>query len=232
LLRRGDANQDQQLERDEFDAAMRPDRPEKPIEVKQPATFPQANAVRWLLLTMDANGNARLERSEIPEDLMRVFDSMANRIDTNKNGILESIELTRGGPPLAQIAGRFVQQNDIDVAGELKLLEERQGVAASRFEARPLRFEDLADPQKARQVFLQLDVNNNGHVEVNEVPEPLQRRIQRLIRTADRDGDSQLSEREFLAGSRRMAGRMARQQSGEMPGRPAVPNDAGTPDGR
>ena len=63
------------------------------------------------------------------------------------------MELSRGGRPLAQIAGRYVQQNDIDVAAELKKLEEQQGAAANRFEARPLRLEDLSDPQKARQAF-------------------------------------------------------------------------------
>jgi hypothetical protein len=223
LLRRADTNSDQALSRKEFDAAMVPDRPEKLIEAKQPATFPQANAVRWLLLTMDADGNARLERSEVPEDLGRVFDAMADRIDRNTNGILEAMELTRSGPPLAQIAGRYVQQNGIDVAGELKQLEERQGAAANRFEARPLRFNDLADPQRARQAFLQLDTNQNGQIESNEVPEPLQRPFQRLMRMADRGGDGRLSEREFLAGVRRLAGREARQQAGEMPAPDATP---------
>jgi hypothetical protein len=232
LLRRGDTNNDQALSREEFDLAMVPDRPEKPLEAKQPTTFPQADAVRWLLLTMDANGNARIERTEVVDRLGRVFDAMADRIDANENGILEPIELTRGGPPIARIAGRYTQQNGIDVARELKQLEERQGAAASRFEARPVQFEDLADPVKARQVFLQLDTNQNARVETNEVPEPLQRRIQRLMRLADRDGDGQLSEREFLAGVRRLAARMAQQQTDEMPARETVPGGSPLPDSR
>jgi hypothetical protein len=226
LVRRGDANADEALSRDEFTAALVPNRPEKPIEEKQPATFPQANAVRWLLLAMDTNGNARIERPEIPEDLQRVFNALSTPIDTNKNDVLETIELARGGRPLAGIAGRYVRQNNIEVAAELKKLEAKQGAAVNRFEARPLRLEDLADPQKARQTFLQLDTNNDGQIEVGEIPDPLQRPIQRLLRTADRDRDGQLSVREFITGTQRIAARAARQSGAEMQALEAMPNEA------
>jgi Ca2+-binding EF-hand superfamily protein len=224
LVRRGDSNGDAMLSRDEFTAALVPSRPEKPIEEKQPSTFPQANAVRWLLLTMDANGNARIEQPEVPEDLQRVFTALRTPIDTNKNDVLETIELSRGGRPLARIAGRYVEQNDIDVAAELKRLEENQGAAANRFEARPLRLDELGDPQKARQAFLQLDTNTDGQIETSEVPDPLQRQIQRLLRTADRDRDGRLSEREFVTATRRIAARAARQAAGNLPAREAMPN--------
>jgi Ca2+-binding EF-hand superfamily protein len=224
LLRLGDENHDQALSRDEFSAALVPSRPEKPIEEKQPTSFPQANAIRWLLLSMDTNGNVQIERREVPEDLRRVFDAMRERIDTNKNGVLETVELARGGRPLAQIAGRYVQQNDVDIAVELKRLEQKLGAAANRFESGPLRLEDLTDTQKARQAFLQLDANNDGQIEVGEIPEPLRRRLQRLFRTADRDGNGRLSEREFITGARRIAGRAARQAAVEMPSRDAMPN--------
>ncbi len=179
--------------------------------------------MRWLLLTMDTNGNARIEQPEVPEELQRLFDALKTPIDTNKNDVLETVELSRGGRPLAQIAGRYVQQNDIDVADELKKLEEQQGAAASRFEARPLRLEDLSDPQKARQAFVQLDTNNDGQIEIREIPDRLQRPIQRLLRTADRDRDGQLSEREFMTGTRRIAARAARQSAAGMPATEAMP---------
>jgi Ca2+-binding EF-hand superfamily protein len=232
LMRRGDTNGDAMLSHDEFTAALVPSRPEKPIEEKEPATFPQANAVRWLLLTMDTNGNARIEQPEVPEDLQRIFTALSTPIDTNKNDVLETIELSRGGRPLARIAGRYVEQNDIDVAAALKRLEEKQGAAATRFEARPLRLDELGDPQKARQAFLQLDTNNDGQIETSEIPDPLMRQIQRLIRTADRDRDGMLSEREFVIATRRIAARAARQAAGEMPTPEAMPNGANSADER
>jgi EF-hand domain pair/EF hand len=211
LLRRGDADGDRALGREEFLAALVPSRPEKPIEAKQPATFPQAEAVRWLLLTMDTSGNSWIEAEEVPEDLQRVFDVMLERLDGNKNGVLERIELSRGGPPLAQIAGRYVNREGIDVAAELEKLEKKLGKAAGRFEMQRVPLESLGDPQKAREIFLQLDGNGNGQIEAQEVPEPFQRPLQRLLRVADRDGDGRLSQREFLAGAKRIRQQQARQ---------------------
>jgi Ca2+-binding EF-hand superfamily protein len=226
LVRRGDTNHDQTLSRDEFQSALVPSRPEKPIEEKQAATSPQVSPVRWLLLAMDTNANARIEQAEVPEELRRVFSALMDPIDRNKNGVLETMELTRGGRPLARIAGRYVEQNKIDVAAELKKLDEKQGAAANRFEAGPLRLEDLIDRQKASQAFLQLDMNNDGQIEPGEVPDPLRRRLQRLLRLDDRNGDGRLSEREFISGVRRIAARAARQSAGPMSARDAVPKDA------
>jgi Ca2+-binding EF-hand superfamily protein len=215
LLRRGDADGNKELSRDEFIASLVPSRPAKPIEKKQPATFPQADAVRWLLLTMDTSGNSWIEADEVPEGLRPVFEIMLERIDNNKNGILERIELSRGGPPLAQIAGRFTQREGIDVAAELKKLEKKLGKAAERFELQRVPLESLGDPQKAREVFVQLDGNGNGHIEPKEVADPFQRPLQRLLRVGDRDRDGRLSQREFLGAAKRISERQARQANVE-----------------
>jgi len=211
LLRRADVDKDRALSRDEFLAALVPSRPEKPMEEKLPSTFPQADAVRWLLLTMDTSGNSWIEPDEVPEKMQPVFEAMLERMDANKNGTLERIELSRGGPPLAQIAGRYVRQNGIDIDKELKKLEKKLGPAAERFEQPRVSLENLGDPEQARQIFVQLDGNGNGHIELREIPEPFQRQIQRLMRVADRDGDDRLSQREFLAAAKRLAQRQARQ---------------------
>ena len=215
LLRRGDVNGDKALTRDEFLAALVPSRPEKEIEAKQPATSPQADAVRWLLVSMDTSGNSSIDAEEVPNDLQRVFEIMLERLDRNDNGVLERIELSRGGPPLAQIAARFVQREDIDVAAELKKLDRSLGQAAKRFELQPVRLEQLRDPKQAREVFGQLDGNGSGQIEPDEVPEQFQRPLQRLMRVADRNGDGQLSEREFLEGVKRLAQRQAQQAAAE-----------------
>jgi Ca2+-binding EF-hand superfamily protein len=229
LLRRGDADGDHALSREEFLASLVPSRPEKTIEAKQPATFPQADAVRWLLLTMDTSGNSWIEADEVPEDLRPVFDTMLERIDNNKNGTLERMELSRGGPPLAQIAGRYTQRERIDVAAELKKLEKRIGKAANRFELQRVPLQDLGDPEKAREIFLQLDGNGNGQVETAEVPEPFRRPLQRLLRVGDRDRDGRLSRREFLGAAKLVAERQARQANRERIPSDAMPTDDAMP---
>jgi hypothetical protein len=178
---------------------------------------------------MDTSGNSWIEADEVPENLRPVFDRMLERIDTNKNGVLERIELSRGGPPLAQIAGRYTQREGIDVADELKKLEKKLGKAADRFEMQRVPLESLGDPKKAREIFGQLDGNGNGQIEPQEAAEPFQRPLQRLMRVGDRDRDGRLSRREFLAAARLISERQARQggrqrmQREEMPGEEAMP---------
>jgi Ca2+-binding EF-hand superfamily protein len=216
LLRRGDADEDGTLSQEEFLAALVPSRPDKSLEAKQPSTSPQANAVRWLLLNMDTNANAWIEAAEVPKELEKTFNALTQRLDNDGNGILDNVELLRGSGPLAQIARRHVRQNDIRVDAELKQLERQQGAAMNRFDERRGPLQNLADPQRASQLFVQLDADRDGQLEPGEVPEPLQGPIRRLLRSADRDGDGQLSRQEFVAGARRMAARRARQSAAEM----------------
>ncbi|MEX2309229.1 MAG: EF-hand domain-containing protein [Pirellulales bacterium] len=212
LLRRADANGDDQLSRDEFLSGLTPSRPEKPIEAKQPATSPQADAVRYLLLTIDTNTNAVIEADEVPDDLQRVFAAMVDRLDRNDNGNLEPMELSRGGPPLAQLAGRYVASREIDVAVELKKLQKAQGRAAERFDGKRPPVEMLGDPEQARALFARLDANGDGHVQHDEVPEPFQPQLERFLRVADRNRDDRLSESEFLTGAERISRFLSRRQ--------------------
>lgn len=205
LLRRADANRDKTLSEEEFLAGLVPSRPEKPIERKQPATFPAADAVRYLLLSIDADANSVIEADEVPEELQRVFEAMVDRLDRDENGSLEPNELSRGGPPLAQIAGRFVASRRIDVAGELKKLEKAQGKSAERFDGRRPPVELLGDPRQARALFRRLDGDGDGQIEPDEVPEPFRPQLERFLRIADRDRNGRLSEREFLFGAERVS---------------------------
>jgi Ca2+-binding EF-hand superfamily protein len=223
LLRRGDTNHDNVLSRDEFLASLVPSRPEKPLEAKQSAELPQADAVRYVLLKMDTNGNGRIEKDEVPKDLQFVYEIMAERLDNNKNDALDRQELIRSGPGMSQVAARYVERQKIDVAKELAKMEKTQGKAVNRFEDPPQPLENLRDPQQARQTFAQLDANGDGQLESKEFPEPLQERMGRFMRMADRDGDGKLSEREFLAGTERLSRIMARVRPDQRPGRDEKP---------
>ncbi len=205
LLRRGDADHDKSLSRDEFLAALVPSRPEKTIETKQPATLPQADAVRYMLLSMDKNENSVIEPNEVPKSLKRAFDVMLDRLDANKNGRLDRYELNRGGPALSLIAARFVERKGVDVKTELAKLEKSQGSEANRFDEQPMPLENLRDPKKARQLFAQLDQNGDGQIEKKEVPDPLQKPLERFMRMADRNDDGKLSQQEFLDGAERLS---------------------------
>ncbi len=222
LLRRADADGNKTLSREEFLAGMVPSRPEKPLEPKQPDSLPQADAVRYLLLTLDSSGNSAVEASEVSKELQPVFERMLERLDRNKSGNLERNELNQGGPQLAQISGRYVQQEKIDVTAELKKIRDKQGAAADRFDTQRMPFDNLGDPKMVKEAFAQLDGNGDLQIELKEVPEPLQRPLERMLKAADRDGDGKLSEREFTAGAKRIAERQSQMAKGDKAARKAM----------
>ena len=55
LLRRAEMSSDEALTRKEFLAALVPERPQKTLEQKRSSEGPFADAVRWLLLSLDTN---------------------------------------------------------------------------------------------------------------------------------------------------------------------------------
>ena len=211
LLHRGDANHDKALSREEFLAALVPTRPEKPIEAKQPE-MPQADAVRYLLLTLDKNQNAAIDADEIPKQLKGAFEFVLERLDGNKDGRLDRNELSRGGPALGQIALRYAERQGVDVKAELAKLGKSQGDAANRFDDSQGPMERLADPKKARQMFKELDANGDGYVTEKELSEIFRERADRFTNMGDRDRDGRLSEREFLDAAERVSRFMGRQQ--------------------
>jgi Ca2+-binding EF-hand superfamily protein len=204
LLRRGDMDGDGKLTAAEFVAALVPTSPEKSLEVKQPATLPQAQAVRYLLLSLDRNHDGSIEADEVPGRLRRIFDAMVERLDRNDNGTLEPIELSRGGPRLVQLADRYVTGRGIDVSSELRKLEKSQGAAADRFERQRPLVEMLSNRELARTLFARLDTNEDGFLLLDEAPEQIRTQLRRFSRIADRNRDGRLSEREFVAGADRL----------------------------
>jgi Ca2+-binding EF-hand superfamily protein len=215
LLRRADANQDKSLSREEFVASLVPTRPERPLEAKEPANPPQADAVRYMLLKLDANQNARIEEDEVPKQLRPVFEILLERLDYNKDGQMDRQELSRSGPGLAQIAGRYVEREGVDVKSELAKLEKSQGAAADRFDGKGGPQERLANPQQARQLFKELDANTDGYLDEKEMSEVFRERADRFTRMADSNRDARLSPTEFVDGANRVSKFLGRQMKAE-----------------
>jgi Ca2+-binding EF-hand superfamily protein len=210
-----DADRDQALSRKEFLASLVPTRPEKTMEEKEPATLPGADAIRYLLLTMDVNRNARIEKDELPKEL-KGGDAVFERIDRNGNDALDRQELSRSGGAMSAVAARYVERQKIDLDKELAKLKKSQGEAFGRFEEQPVPLEQLKDAKQARKMFAQFDENGDGKLEAKEVPEPIRERIERLIRIADRDGDKKLNETEFVSATERIAKFLQRGEKEEM----------------
>jgi Ca2+-binding EF-hand superfamily protein len=217
LLRRADADHDQALTRKEFLASLVPTRPEKPMEEKEPSTVPGANAVRYLLLTMDTNRNARIEKDEVPKELKGSLATLIERADRNGNGSLERQELSRGGPAMSAVAMRYAQRQRIDVDAELAKLKKSEGAAFNRFEQQPVPLNEVRDAKQARQLFAQFDENGDGRLEAKEVPDPLREPIQRMVRIADRDGDGKLTQDEFVTATEQLSRFMRRGGPDQMP---------------
>ena len=203
LVRQGDANDDGLLTEDEWNKAIIPSRPAKPIEEKQSSELPGANAARLLLLKLDADGDGVLTTDEAPSELGRVFDRIVEQYDRNEDGRVNRIELSRGGPRLMGMARQAARRLDWNVERELKKFDRQQGEAAMRFSEQPSPRQMLGDPKQALALFQQFDSDGDGKLEKDEVPEQVRDRISRMFRFGDRNRDGVLTEKEFLAAADR-----------------------------
>jgi hypothetical protein len=212
LVRRADVNRDKSLSREEFITGLVPTRPEKVLEAKQPDGYPQAKAIRYLLLTMDADKDASIRTDEVPAKMASLFESLVAEMDTNKNGILDRYELSRDPRVLNRASAQYVSRQRIDVDQELAKLEKAQGDLARRFDEPPGAFlSNLSDPKKAHNLFIQFDADKNGQLVISEFPEPLQKQMQRFVKMADRDRSGGLSEQEFTVAAMRLSRLIANQ---------------------
>jgi Ca2+-binding EF-hand superfamily protein len=208
LLRKADANRDQALSRDEFLAGLTNSQPEKPIEEKQPAELPGADAIRWLLLSMDTDRDGSITEAEVPANFKPAFQTLVAQIDRNEDGQIARQELSQGSRQLSNIATRIAAQMQVNVTDELAKLRASQGAAFDRFEGQRGRgpepaMEMMNTPRETRQQFLAWDANSDGVVTATEVPAADRAAFRQLMQTADLDRNGQLTEREVLAAARR-----------------------------
>ena len=195
LLRTADGNHDGQLSSAEFQAGITPQQPPKPMVKKQNNELPGANALLLLLAKMDTNSNGLIERDEVPEAFLEIFDRIEDRLGGKPDGRLDRRELTQSAPKLSHIALRITERMDIEVEVELALLPEKQWRSVQSMLAPPNRGMMLADPKRARQFFRQLDSNNDGQLSRQEVPERMLERFERI----DRNGNGQINRKEWQA---------------------------------
>ena len=254
LLRQGDKNDDQALSLVEWQQAMEPGRPPKPMEEHQSADLPGAQASRLLLLKLDTDGDAVLTAKETPDALREVFQEIVNKFDKNGDKKINRSELNQGGPQIARQAQQWARRNDIDVEKELHQMVRRQGAAAKRFDVDPKRpmpakrpqvkkpngkkpgekgakggqpklGQILGNPKRAEAMFDRLDKNNDGHIAKEEVPKRIQERFGKFFRQADRNQDQRVSKQEFLAASKQIS-RKKPNANGRKKGAPAKGDEA------
>lgn len=182
---------DGSLTLDEFVAALQPVRPPKPLVKKQESNIPGSDALVVLLARMDANGDRRLMRGEIPQELLPLFERMM-QADANKNLLIEPGEVVDAAPRLARLAARTARELRIDVPAELAALPLLKRRAFDR--RPPSERPTLRPAQRLRQ----LDKNGDGALSRDETPEQLSRRFSRF----DYNQDQRLAGEELKAAVR------------------------------
>lgn len=210
LLRTGDENADGKLSADEFRTGLQPTAAEKPIVEKQGSEMPGANALLLILAKMDTNADGQLNAEEVPSQFREFFDRIEDRLGGEKDGLLTRREINQAAPRLSQFAVRMTERMKLDVDLELALLSEKQWQAAQNMTGSRKQGEMLADPNRARQFFKQLDANGDGQLTLAEVPDAVADRFEMLLDRADRNDDDQISEKELMTVSRLMQARMAK----------------------
>ncbi|NOY43078.1 MAG: hypothetical protein GXP26_14745 [Planctomycetes bacterium] len=206
LIRTADADENGQLGIAEFAQGLQPVRPDKPLAEKRDDKLPGADAWKLLLAEMDTNGDQRIVADEVPDRHLALFEQIEERLGGEKDGRLERRELVQAAPRLCKMAEKYTRQQGIDVEAELARLPKERKEALQRMDKSPRPFEMLSDPKEAERMFARLDADGNGQIVSEEIPEPLAQLFDHLLEQGDGNGDKQLSKKELLAVSRRMAG--------------------------
>lgn len=205
LLRTGDADGDGRLAPAELAAALTPLRPPRPAIEKQGSKLPGADALVVVLARLDANADGRVTRTEATGRWAPFFQRMLAQADANKDDQLDAREIAEGAVRLGAIAQLAANRLGIDVPAELAKLSDGQKDRLERMGGYDRPGELLADPGRAVEAFARLDVDGNGQVTLEEVPDAFAERFEQLVVHGDRNGDGQINQRELVALSERLA---------------------------
>jgi Ca2+-binding EF-hand superfamily protein len=205
LARTGDADGDGKLSAEEFAAALQPVRAEKSLIEKQGSRLQGADALTVLMAKMDVNADRRIDADEVPESYRRAFEQFLRPGDGDKDGNLDAREIGKSAPRLSIIAQLAARRMGLDIPAELAKIPAEQTMAMDQMDAYARPVEMMADPAQAEQMFKRLDSNGDNQLVAEEAPGPFADRFAEMVERGDTDGDKQLSRKEFLAMSRRLA---------------------------
>jgi Ca2+-binding EF-hand superfamily protein len=130
---------------------------------------------------------------------------MLRPADDDKNGKLDQRELARAAPRLGVLSQVAAVRLGVDVSAELKKLSAADRAALEQVDAYGRPGDMMADPAKAEQLFGRLDANGDQKLTLEEAPPMFADRFAEMIERGDRDGDKQLTKKEFLDLSRGLA---------------------------
>jgi Ca2+-binding EF-hand superfamily protein len=205
LARIGDADDDGTLSAEEFAAALQPVRAEKALVDKQGSRLPGADALTVLLIKMDSDHDRQITADEVPANFQRAYEQFLRPGDGDKDGNLSPREIAQTAPRLSIVAQAAARRMGLDIKAEMAKIPAEQIAAMDRMDAYARPMDMMADPAQAQQLFKRLDVNGDQQLVADEAPGPFAARFDEMLQRGDTDNDKQLSKKEFMAMSRRLA---------------------------
>lgn len=232
LVRLGDADKNGHLSLDEFTSALAGnDDPAEAATDAEQSKRPRRKGgneqrrqrfeqMHERLLKMDANGDGKIEQTEVPEEFRGRFESILDRLDSDGDDVLSKDEIVAGDRAIAERFGDRPGRPDGPPGGPDGPPGGPDG--KGRPDGPPGGPDGKARPGRGPGAMLEklkeADANGDGKIELSEVPDQFKEGFERILDQLDNDGDDALSQDE-IKGAKEMAQRMR----GGPPGGPGGP---------